>query len=231
VFHHLGGAASAKAGGDTMGDELRDVGQSDRAGTQSGQQGTKSDSQKVSDLIKSAVDEGYKVIDKYIEEGRTAAKLIRDGLYTNSNAEADIKGLIDQWVVLAKKLSVTGLDLVSAVVRDTRLVPPSASSPSGNAPQSLGSQVAIETRSIRPVQVHCNLNATAPHFVPHVPALYSADRNAPPLTGTKFALGQGNRPVLVVEVPDQHPAGTYTGPIVNAITKEERGSVSVTILQ
>lgn len=107
----------------------------------------------ISDLIKGAVDKAYEVVDVYIKEGQEAAKHIRDGVYTNSNAETDVQNLINHWVKLVKELSVTGIEILSIIVRDTRLVPtpgrPASSPPGarGPAPQSPSAQIAVETRS------------------------------------------------------------------------------------
>ena len=190
----------------------------------------------ISDLIKGAVDKAYEVVDVYIKEGQEAAKHIRDGVYTNSNAETDVQNLINHWVKLVKELSVTGIEILSIIVRDTRLVPtpgrPASSPPGarGPAPQSPSAQIAVETRSKNPVQVHHQLDTKAAHFIPLVLPLYSADRTAS-LRGTRFVVGAGGRPVLVIDVPDQQPPGTYTGAIIDALTREERGSISVVVLQ
>lgn len=200
--------------------------------------GSGSEPGSISDLIKQAVDQGYQVIDQYIAEGRNAASLIRDGSYNQEQAELDIRNLLNHWVVLAKQLSVTGIELVSAIVSDSRLVPPpkspskpkQASSNFGAARQDAARQVAIETRSKKPVQVHFQLDPAASLFQPSICDLYAADRTLPPLTGMKFVVADGKRPVLVIEVPDQQPAGTYTGAIVDASNNEGRGTVSVTVL-
>jgi hypothetical protein len=186
---------------------------------------------KVSDIIKQAVDLGYQVINQQIAEGRKAAQLIRQGTYTAGAAEMDIAQLIQRILQLAKDLSVTGFDLVSAVVKDPRRAasPPSYAASSAAAPRM--SQIAIEARSKKPVQVSCHWNPSAPHFVPFVRTLKSADRSVPPLTAVRFALTSDKQPMLVVEIPDEQPVGTYTGPIVDPISNEERGLVSIVIVK
>jgi hypothetical protein len=62
------------------------------------------------------------------------------------------------------------------------------------------------------------------------PPLYASDRSLLPLDKLHFVVKEGTRPVLVVEVPDDQPLGTYTGAIVDEKTHEPGGSVCVRIL-
>src|SRR5579871_4245608 len=124
AYHHLLRVSSTNAGGGTMmSNSSRDACGTPEPGQPIGG-GPGSETGSISDLIKQAVDQGYQVIDQYIAEGRNAASLIRDGSYNQEQAELDIRNLLNHWVVLAKQLSVTGIELVSAIVSDSRLVPP-----------------------------------------------------------------------------------------------------------
>ena len=196
--------------------------------------GKGSEAGSISDLIKQAVDQGYQVIDQYLSEGKKAASLIRDGSYDVDQAQTDVLNLLMHWIDVAKELGVTGTKLLSAIVSDSRLVPPpkpkQASASPRAARQDAVRQVAIETRSKKPVQVHFQLDSAAGLFEPFICDLYAADRTLPSLTGMKFVIGTGKRPVLVIEVPEEQPAGTYTGAIVDASSHEGRGTVSVTVL-
>jgi hypothetical protein len=236
VYHHWRGSAF-EAGGYTMSSDAFQNASEERE-AEPDPSGTEPDSESTSVLIKKAVASAYHVIDAYIAEGRYAAGRISVGTYTNSDVETQIESLAKQWVVLAKDLSVKSIDILANIVRDTRLAPSSeprtASSPSPGAraaaPQSAPPQIAVETRSRRPLQVHHELDTTGPYFVPQIPPIYSADRRASPLSRARIVGGAGERLVLVVEVPDEQPPGTYTGPIIDARTKEKRGQISVTVL-
>jgi len=196
--------------------------------------GNGSEAESISHLIKQAVHQGYQVIDQYLSEGKNAAQLIREGSYDVTTAQNDFQNLLMHWIEVAKDLGVTGTKLLSAIVSDTRLVPPPKPKQESASPkaarQNAVRQVAIETRSKKPVQVHFQLYPAADLFEPSICDLYAADRTLPRLTGMKFVIGTGKRPVLVIEVPDEQPAGTYTGAIVDASTHEGRGTVSVTVL-
>jgi len=184
----------------------------------------------VSDILKGAVGLGYKVVDDHIGQGRVAAQRVREGSYNSGHVEEDITQLINRMVYLAKEMGVVAFDVMSAVMQDPRSASRSASATPGPS-EGPASQFTIETRSTRPVQVKYQFSPTTPRFEPSVPVLHSADKGGPPLTGVKFVSGEDKRPVLKIEIPDQHPPGTYTGPIVDRNSKQEGGTLSISILR
>jgi hypothetical protein len=178
-------------------------------------------------IIGDAVSRGYKVIEDQIQQGRDAAERFRAGTYSSGDAEADIKKLVNRVMDLAKDLGTAGFELAAAAIRDPRAPPRDPHSPPS---PSQSPDVAIETHSARPVQVTCKLSPPSARFVPSVPALYSNNPEAPPLKGIRFDV-RDNRPVLLVNIPDDQPLGTYAGAIVDMSTNEAGGFVSVSILR
>ena len=85
-------------------------------------------------------------------------------------------------------------------------------------------------KSARRVQVSVEFKPTLLGFVPSAPPLFASDRSLLPLDNLHFVVKEGTRPVLVVEVPDNQPLGTYTGAIVDEKTHEPGGSVCVRVL-
>jgi hypothetical protein len=47
------------------------------------------------------------------------------------------------------------------------------------------------------------------------------------LKDIRFVVRDGQPPVLVVKIPDDLPAGVYTGPIVDAETREPKGFIRI----
>jgi hypothetical protein len=174
-------------------------------------------------IIGDAVSRGYKVIEDQILQGRDAAERFRAGTYNSADAEADVKKLVNRVMDLVKELGTAGFELAAAAIRDPR-DPHSTPSPSQSP------DVAIETHSARPIQVTCKLSPPSARFVPSVPALYSNDPKVPPLKGIRFE-ARDNRPVLLVDIPDDQPLGTYAGAIVDMNTNQAGGFVSVSILR
>jgi hypothetical protein len=173
----------------------------------------------VNKIITDAVGLGYKVIDEQIRQGREAAERFRGGGYSNSHAEEDVKKLMDRMLYLAKELGVVGFDMAGAVVRELR------SSSGGGSPADL----TIQVQSKKRVELNYHLiPAPAAHFQPSIPPLYAADREVAPLKDIRIE-GKAHRRVLVVEVPDDQPAGTYTAVILDAVSKQGSGFISVTV--
>jgi hypothetical protein len=177
-------------------------------------------------IIGDAVSLGYKVIEAQIQQGRDAAERVRAGTYSSSDVEADVKKLVNRVLDLVKDLGTAGFELAAATIRPG--VPPHDSQVAPSPSQA--PEVAIETHSARPLQVTCKLSPPSARFTPSVPALYSKDPDAPPLRGIKLEL-RDNRPVLVVQIPDDQPLGTYAGAIVDMETNQAGGFVSVSILR
>jgi hypothetical protein len=167
-------------------------------------------------IISDAVSVGYRVIEDQILQGRDAAERFRAGTYNAADAEADIKKLLDRVMNLVKELGTAGFELASAAIRDPR------------GATFRGADVVIETRSVKPVQAKCDLRPPSANFVPSVPALYSNDPKAPPLTKIRFDV-RDSQLVLVIAVPDDQPSGTYAGAIVDMETNVAGGFISVTI--
>jgi hypothetical protein len=178
-------------------------------------------------IIGDAVSRGYKVIEDQILQGRDAAERFRAGTYNSADAEADVKKLVNRVMDLVKELGTAGFELAAAAIRDPRAPP---HDPHAKPSPSQGPDVAIETHSARPVQVTCKLSPPSARFVPSVPALYSNDPNVPPLKSLRFEL-RDDRPILLVDIPDDQPLGTYAGAIVDMNTNQAGGFVSVSILR
>jgi hypothetical protein len=88
----------------------------------------------------------------------------------------------------------------------------------------------IEVRGIRVRRVTLHLQPPSVQFVPFVRSLVASDPQAAALTGVRFELSADRtHSVLVVDVPPNQPAGTYTGVIVDSSSNEPGGMVSVVV--
>jgi hypothetical protein len=174
----------------------------------------------VNKIVSDAVRLGYKVIEDQILQGRQAAEHFRSGAYSNSHAEEDVKKMMDRIMYLAKEMGVVGFDLTSAMLRGTR-------SPSGAGSQS---DIAIQVHSKKRIELNHYLSSAAAHFEPTIPSLnHTVNQTVAPLNKIRFE-AKHDRPLLVVEVPESQPAGTYTGVIMDAKSQQARGYISVTVL-
>jgi hypothetical protein len=200
VIHHLWSPVLAGAGDDKM---------ADRAASP----------KSVNKIISDAVGLGYKVIEEQISQGQQAAERFRSGAYSASHAEEDVKKLMDRTMNLVKELGVVGFDLAAAVLRDPR----------ASAVKGFQSDISVRIQSKKRVEVNYHLSSPTAHFEPSIPPLYAADRALLPLKNIRMEK-KDHRAVLVVEVPDAHPAGTYTGVIEDAKSRQPGGFISVAVL-
>jgi hypothetical protein len=164
----------------------------------------------------------YKVVDSHIIQGQKAAASLRAGTYSSSDFDKDLKQCLDRALELSKEFGALGVDLFDAVRRMT-------------GPRwglgSVGGNVAVELKNQkRTAHVDVHLHPSATRFSPAVLPLHSADRRKPPLTDVHLRVGEDQRPVLIVNFPDDHPHGVYTGTIIDSETHEAGGFISVRIL-
>ena len=86
-------------------------------------------------------------------------------------------------------------------------------------------------KSKRRNQVKYDIRSSPTRFSPAVPPLHSADKTKEPLRDIHFVVRDGQRPVLVVNIPDNHPYGVYSGAIVDFETHEPAGFITVRVLE
>jgi len=172
-------------------------------------------------VIEKAVKLAYGVVDDHIAQGQKAAESLRAGTYTSADFDSDLKMLLERALRISKEIGALGVDALDAV---RKMVGPRLGA-------SAISDVAVEVKSKRRNQVKYDLRSSPARFSPTVPPLYSADRSKEPLKDIRFEVRDGQHPVLVVNIPDNHPYGVYSGAIVDSETHEPAGFISVRILE
>jgi hypothetical protein len=187
---------------------------------------------------------GYKVIEEQIVQGQRLAQ--RLGKTTSAKlggaGSGDVAMLVERVLDLYRDVGALCVDVVaqssSLRARRSRFSRPMQSSPdaaehapaaSAAAPPANGMRFAIEVTSAYRTRVALDLQPG--WFVPKVHALHAADSSCPPLTAVSFDLEAGRpAPRLNIEVPDGQPPATYTGVIVDSVSNEPRGTLSVRLL-
>jgi hypothetical protein len=173
-------------------------------------------------VIDRAVKLAYGVVDDHILQGQRAAERLRAGTYNSADFDSDLKMCLERALRLSKEFGVVGVDFFDAV---RRMAGPRS------GPGSPAGDVAVEMKSKKRAQVNFDLRSPPTRFSPSVPPLHSADRTKEPLRDIHFVAREGLRPVLVVNIPDDHPHGVYTGAIVDSQTHEPGGYISVRVLE
>jgi hypothetical protein len=173
-------------------------------------------------VINRAVELAYGVVDGHIRQGQKAAERLRAGTYSSADFDSDLKMCLDRALRLSKEFGVVGVDFFDAI---RRMAGSSAFTASARG------DVDLEVKSKKRAHVKWDLSSSPAGFSPSVPPLQSADRSKEPLRDVHFKVGEGQRHVLVVNIPDEHPNGVYSGAIVDSKTNEPGGFVSVRVTE
>jgi hypothetical protein len=183
---------------------------------------------------------GYKVIEEQILHGRLLAQ--RLGKATSklgAGGSGEVNVLIDRVLHLYKDIGTLCVDTLETLARSPAIRSglaraAQAAQPAqdgAGAESALGTGFAIEVASARRTQVTLDLRLRPGRFAPRVHALHAADPSVAPLTGVSFDMDPAHpEPMLRIEVPDNQPAATYTGVVVDSASNEPRGTLSVRLL-
>lgn len=154
-------------------------------------------------------------------------------------------GLVPQWLELANALAAAP-ELLRELLRQSNAQSGNGASSGGasysgaahhdaaagdGASAGKTGPVAIEVVSSRAARVTLDLSGRhSGRFTLPAGGLRAADDGRPPLDDVVLFTGEdGERPVMRIRVPDQQPAGVYMGVIVDALSKEPCGTLSVRI--
>jgi len=175
------------------------------------------------EVIDQAVKLAYGVVDDHIAQGRRAAERLRQGSYSSADFDDDLRQCLDRALRLSKDLGVVGVDFLDVMRRR-------AASRSGTDPSTPEAALEVNSKRRR-AEVKFHIRPGVRGFNPTVPPIHSADQNKAPLSDVHFELRDGSRPVLVVNIPEDHPPGVYHGAIVDSKTHEPQGFISVRVIK
>jgi hypothetical protein len=181
---------------------------------------------------------GYAVIDDQIRQGEKLAERLRQ---VNGKAgampHAEVGTLIERALNLYKDMGALTVAVLETLVRNpiiqsgvTRALNGTAASQTSTVPDG-GTNFRFELASNRRIRVKLDIRPQGVKFMPLVHALQAVNPAIPPLTGVRFHLDSATMtPTLVVEVADGQPPGSYAGVVVDSVTNEPCGTLSVRIL-
>ncbi|MBV8055502.1 MAG: hypothetical protein JO071_09720 [Deltaproteobacteria bacterium] len=180
----------------------------------------------------------YRIIDKHINDGRRSAGMLNGQPY-NTRAAADrIQEVIERTLGSWRELLPLWLEAVATAVTIEPLrmppTPPPAMPNGENRDASAGggaSAIAIEMMSIRPVTVSIDLRENSDQMPLAALGLRAVDRSKPELSDIGIEPDVAGGIKVRICVPQSHPAGTYSGVIVNRETGESRGTLTVRVVE
>lgn len=178
------------------------------------------------------VELAYKVIEKYIAEGRRTAEGLSTQPYATRATNGNLQDVLERMLRLQAEILPLWVETLATLVKvepqpnGHTMAPGAGRHDNGKEPAATA--VPIEVASIRPVQVSVELvpNSDAQSLV--ALALSSVAPGKPALTQVSFVRDKGEgRVKLRIQIPDTQPAGTYAGVVVDRESGEARGTLSV----
>ncbi len=208
-------------------------------GKQTAPQAPQADTPAADHAVAHGVRLGYAVIDEQIREGEKLAERLRQiSGKPSAMPAAEVGTLIERALNVYKDMGALAVAAVETLVRNpvlqsavTKAWPGTMPAETGAAPATGSGNFGLELTSTRRTQVKLEIRPQAVKVMPFVHALHAANPDLPPLTGVRFRFDPATAaPVLHIEVPDGHPAGSYMGVVVDSATEEPCGTLSVRVL-
>ena len=187
-----------------------------------------------SEQLSEGVGLAYRVIEKYISDGRTAAQQLSPQSYRGGTPTQPLQQLVDRMLRYQAEMLPLWLDLFGSLSRVDSFragppTPPKVRATNNHAAASSGN-VSIEVTSRRPVEVSVDVDNDSTMAALVTPGLYALDQRKPGLTDVRFVPGNGRkRGKLSIKIKDRQPAGSYSGVMVDPRSGETRGILSVRI--
>jgi hypothetical protein len=180
-----------------------------------------------SDTVAHGARLGYSVIQEQIREGRRVAQQLSQISLAGEHGGNEIGRLIQRMLNFSTDFGALLVEVTEAMLRapnggDVRPERSHDGETATHAHNGTSSQISVEIEARGRSRVTLDLGANASTNNLAVPALYSLDGDSAPLTQISFAPH-----ALRVTIPDDQPAGTYTGVVVDPKTNEPRGTLSV----
>jgi hypothetical protein len=185
------------------------------------------------DPLAQGVELAYRVIGRYVSEGRRTAEQFNSEPYSLLSATDGVQELLDRMLRLQTEMVPLWLDamrsMMGADASPASYAPGFRARASTNgAVKERSAAVSIELISSRPVRVSLELREHSESLPLVSLGLRAVDPDIPTLTDITFVPadnGDGRR--LRICIPDGQPPGVYSGVIVNRNTGETRGTLGV----
>ncbi len=196
-------------------------------------------SEETSEAALRGVELGYRIVDKHIREGHSAAQCHQRDTAASQTEErggitqTDADKVIDRTFRAISDLLPLWRDLFNSVVTSGLLRIPSPGPNSGyspgNAPAEAG-VVDIELASPRPARVTLALQPGHDCRRLVVRGLHAIDPQKASVTNVEFSPAvAGQRACMRIRVSADHPSGVYTGVVVDKDSEQPCGTLTVRI--
>jgi len=192
------------------------------------------------DVVSRSVDLAYRVVDEYVRQGQKTAQRLSERSYAPEAMARDVQDLTTRMAQYASDFMGLWFELIDMATRGPGARPaapqaepagPPPAAENGAAPAATSAGVRLEVASAQPAEVHLDLRPEAASARLVVHALRAVDPEKPRLTDVVLVPATPNEPVrLRIRVPDDQPAGVYTGLLIDERTSQRVGTLSVRIV-
>jgi len=204
------------------------VNQSSSNGANKGSE-SRGDSSK-GDAPSSIVDTAYRVIEKYVEEGRAAAQQFSRSPYTSWMTGDGMQQLVEILLRFQTEFIPIWFEAMSSVIRVGPSVAPTAPTSSTASVANGAKAVTIDLSSQRPVEVTVDLRDFGEGVEPVCLGARALSSNGPDITEIRLDASHPNTiPKVHIRVPPKQSAGHYSGVIVDRRTGNVCGTISLRI--
>lgn len=193
---------------------------------------------RLDDVVSRSVDLGYRVIDEYVRQGQRVARGIGERSYSPGAMVSDLQELSGRLAEYAADFASVWSELIQLAARSglgqatggtaapEAPVPPRRSAPDREA----STRLRITVIATRAAEVSVDLRGFDDHARLLVHALRAVDPAKPRIADVTLSRPSADEsPELRIRIPDDQPAGTYSGIIVDAETNRPVGTVSVSL--
>jgi hypothetical protein len=189
------------------------------------------------DVVAEGVAVGYRVIEEQIRHGQRVAEQLSDASYGPAMIAGDVREATERMIRYSADLVALWMEFVNSTMGSGELLRPLAAAwqqrGDGQRPASepgATAAVAIDVCSSRPVRVSVDLKPGAARRPLVVHGLRAVQADKPVLTEVTFEPAREGEPATVrLRVPEGHPAGLYTGVIVDQQSGEPLGTLSARV--
>jgi len=189
-------------------------------------------------IIQDAVEAAYRVVEENVREGRKTAERLRAGATAPPEEAESAKAVANRMMQLSRELSVTWVELIMAVLRDSDLrhlldrvmAQDRSGSPEPAASGGLARPVVQRISSRKPIEVTLSPLA-AGAATPALAGLHALDPSAPSIRSVNFSPRPDGVLELRIDVPDDQPQGVYTGAVVDPEGLQPLGTLTVRIVE
>lgn len=193
----------------------------------------------VEQVVAEAVRRGYDVVGENIRQGRHAAERMSAGSYKAAEVPGELRRFTNRLLQLGMDLGTTSFQLIGAVLRDPQMraafegLDQEAAARPAEHVQPASPPIVYTVRCSRTVEHSLNLHPLSGPAHPTVAGLHSIGpgRHSIPHGRVTFHRNPDGSLLVNINVPDEIPAGTYNGAVVDRDTHEAIGTLRLRIAE